>query len=178
MIRHFTPFPTLHTQRLVLRQLTMEDEQGIFDLRSNDTVNRFLDRPKAQSVNEARQFIQKILDNNQKNEGLYWVIALQHDPKLIGTIGLWNFSEEENMAETGFELLPQYHGQGFMQEALTKVIEFAFTIIQLQTIEAWVQMNNMSSIKLLERNHFIPKPLQEQDTSKPVDMVIYILNKA
>jgi ribosomal-protein-alanine N-acetyltransferase len=169
---HFTPFPTLHTQRLVLRALTLQDEQEIFELRSNDTVNRFLDRPKAQSLEEAQQFIQKITDTIQKNEGVYWVIALQHDSKLIGTISLWNFAPEENRAEIGYELLPQYQGQGFMQEALTKVIEFCFTTIQLQTIEAWTHINNANSIKLLEKYHFLPQPSPEQD------MVIHRLTKA
>lgn len=177
MILNFNPFPTFHTQRLILRPLTLQDEQEIFELRSNDAVNQFLDRPKAQSLKDAQQFIQKITDTIQKNEGVYWVIALQHDPKLIGSIALWNFAPEENMAEIGFELHPQYQGQGIMREALTKVIEFCFTTIQLQTIEAWTHINNVSSIRLLEKNHFIPKPNQEQDTTKPADMVIHRLIK-
>jgi len=42
----------------------------------------------------------------------------------------------------------------------------------LQTIEAWSQINNISSKKLLEKNHFIPEPSQEVP-----DMVIYTLNR-
>jgi ribosomal-protein-alanine N-acetyltransferase len=177
MIQHVNSFPTLHTQRLILRALTLQDEQGIFELRSNDTVNQYLDRPKAQSLEDARAFIQRITDNMQKNQSLYWVVALQDDPKLIGTISLWNFTPEHDMAELGYEMLPQYQGQGLMQEALRTVIEYCFTTIQLQTIEAWSHKDNRNSTKLLGKMHFIPKPLQQEDETIPADMVIYRLSK-
>ena len=173
MICNFTPFPTLHTQRLILRQLTLHDEQEIFELRTNDAVNRFLNRQKPQSLQDVRQFIQLITDNVQKNETVYWAIALAHDPKLIGTIILWNLKPENDMAELGYELLPQYQGQGLMQEALTSVIGYGFTNMQLKTIEAGVHIHNNSSIKLLEKNHFIPQPLLQEEPN----MVFYKLQK-
>ena len=52
----FTPFPELTTQRLFLRQLTDEDAPFIYLLRSDESVNKFLDRQKAASVQEAVAF--------------------------------------------------------------------------------------------------------------------------
>lgn len=161
MMHHFSPFPVLHTPRLQLRQLSLQDEQEIWELRSNDAVNQFLNRSKAQSPEDARRFIQLIIENLQKNETVYWAIALQNDPKLIGTITLWNLNPNENSAELGYELLPPYQGQGLMQEALAKVIEFGFSTMQLQTIVAESHVHNIHSAKLLEKNHFIRQPQQE-----------------
>lgn len=172
MKHHFTPFPVLHTQRLLLRPLTLLDEMEIFELRSNDVVNRFLDRPKAQSLEDARRFIQKIIENVQLNEGIYWALAFQNDPRLIGGITLWNFDLKNDTAEMGYELLPQYQGQGLMQEALAKVIEYAFTTMQLRSIVAASHIHNNGSLNLLKKNHFTLHPSQEEP-----NMAIYVLTK-
>src|SRR5437868_13096004 len=117
---NFTPFPNLITERLFLRQLKIEDANEIFTLRSSDEVNRFLDRPKATTIDEARQFINKINDGINKNESVYWAITFKNDSKLIGTICYWNISKENDRAEIGYELQPRYQGKGIMQEAILK----------------------------------------------------------
>jgi ribosomal-protein-alanine N-acetyltransferase len=151
---NFTPFPILTTQRLILRQLMADDEQNLFVLRSNEQVNRFLDRPIAQSSADALQFIEKINNAIGNNETIYWAIALKDDDKLIGTITLWNISVKNNMAELGFELLPQFQRKGIMHEAIAKVLAYGFDTMQLQTIEAYTHQDNEGSIKVLERNGF------------------------
>src|ERR1700722_1400183 len=100
------PFPTLETERLVLRQLDASDENEIFRLRSDEKVNEFLDRPKANTLDDAKRFIEKIAKGINNNENLYWAITLKNEKKLIGTICLWSFSLEKNSAEIGYELLP------------------------------------------------------------------------
>jgi len=61
MLTASTPFPQLLTKRLLLRQLTLSDADQIFSLRSNDVVNKYLDRPKANSLEDAKTFITTIL---------------------------------------------------------------------------------------------------------------------
>ena len=178
--QNFTPFPVLVTERLILRQLSLEDENQIFLLRSDAEVNKFLDRPAATSLEDARQFIIKINDSISRNESLYWGINLKNDPCLIGTICLWNLSIEENKAELGYEMLPSFQGQGLMQEAVFKVLQFGFETMQLRTIEGWPRADNSSSIKLLEKNNFerdmgaeSKMPAEE----KLAGMLIYALTK-
>ena len=57
------PFPLLTTDRLILRQLTLEDDNEIFLLRSDSEVNKYLDRPISKTVDDARQFTNKINDS-------------------------------------------------------------------------------------------------------------------
>lgn len=152
---NFTPFPKLDTERLVLRQLTIADAGPIAALRSNAAVNQYLARPKSTSPEEAIQFIDKINLNISNNTALYWVIALKENEVLIGTICLWNFNPEELTAEIGYELLPDFQGKGFMQEALQAVINYGCHTLQLKTITAYTLTENKASIKLLEKNNFI-----------------------
>ena len=152
---NFTPFPFLETEHFTLRQLTLKDENEIFVLRSDNEINRYLDRPLAKTVDDARQFIKKINDSIGKNESIFWAISFKNRPKLIGTICLWNISDDETNAEIGFELLPDYQGKGIIQEVLPKVIRYGFETMKLNSIDGEVDPNNIKSIKLMEKNGFV-----------------------
>jgi len=150
----FTPFPELLTKRLLLRQLAITDVSAIFSLRSSENVNKYLDRPRANSLDDARSFIERIVFGNSNDHWIYWAICFRDQPELMGTICLWNFSGQHRKAEIGYELLEQYQGQGIMQEAFSAVVPFAFEALQLNLIEAWTVRQNDKSIKILQRNHF------------------------
>ena len=152
---NFNPFPALKTGNFRLRQLTLEDDNEIFTLRSNDQVLEYLGRPPAKDLTEARKFIKKINKAIIGGESIYWVISSQSVNKLIGTICLWNIDKQENKAEIGFELLPEYMGKGIMQEVIPVVIEFGFSKMNLDSIEGEVEPNNIKSIKLMEKFGFI-----------------------
>lgn len=146
--------PVLHTKRLLLRQLKPSDDRAILTLRSDPEVNRYIDRPLSVTLEEAQQFIQKITDGIAKGESVYWGVARLPEEELIGTICLWNFSEEKISAEVGYELLPAFQGRGYMQEALARVIEYGFQELALQEITACVHTENEASIRLLEKFNF------------------------
>ncbi len=152
--RKLKTFPILATERLIIRQLSVSDVQEIFLLRSNALVNKYLDRPPSKTIDDAKVFIQTINENIQKNNSIYWAITLSDTNKLIGTICLFNFSDDNLKAEIGYELLPDFQGKGIMQEALSKVINFGFQQIGLHSIEAYTHSENRCSTRLLEKLNF------------------------
>lgn len=150
----FKPFPNLVTDRLFLRAITLDDKREIFALHSDPKVMEHVCRPLAGSVDEAEAFINKITNGIKTAQLVYWGITLKVDNSLIGTICLWNISKENHRAEVGYELMPLYQGQGLMQEALVRVIEYAFNKIKLHSLEAEVNPANTKSLRILERNGF------------------------
>lgn len=152
--RNFTPFPVLKTERLTLRQLVSSDANEIFALRSDSNVNKYLDRKPTRSIDDANAFIQTIAENTQKNYSVYWAITLNDIDKLIGTICLYDFSDDNLKAEIGYELLPGFQGRGIMQEAVSAVIDFGSQNIGLKSIEAFTHAENHSSTRLLEKYNF------------------------
>lgn len=145
--RTFRPFPILTTERLTLRQPVPNDEQEIFTLRSDIEINKFLDRQKSNTIDDARDFIGKIT----KSDSLYWAITLSGKNILVGTICLFGFSDENDKCEIGYELLTNFQGQGIMKEAVEKVIDYAFNTLKVKKIEAFMHRDNQSSKKLLEK---------------------------
>lgn len=148
--RTLTSFPVLTTERLTLRQLNMDDDQQIFTLRSDSEINKYLDRQISNTIDDARDFINKIISSG----ALYWAITLNGEQVLAGTICLFSFSEENDNCEIGYELLTNFQGQGIMQEAAEKVIDYAFNIIKVQQIEACFHPDNLASARLLHKLSF------------------------
>ena len=170
---NFSPFPELKTSRLILRQLKESDCQDIFFLRTDEDVNRYVKRSKPKSLDDAKEFIYKVNDGINKNESLYWAITMKDQQELIGTICLWNFSKDKRIAEIGFELKPEHQGKGIMNEALVKVIEFSFTSILINSIDAYTHKDNISSIKLLKNNDF-EENTEIKDSENP-DIIVFTL---
>lgn len=173
--RNFTTFPILATERLTLRQLSMEDRQNIFDLRSNPEINKYLGRRPSKTIEDAIDFIKQVTDNIQKNNSLYWVITLTDTKVFVGTICLFDFLNETNSCEIGYELMTSFQGKGIMKEATKKVIDYAFDTMKFQKIIAHTHHENQQSTKLLQRLKFIQS--KEADKENP-DCSIFTLDRA
>lgn len=152
---NFTPFPTITTERLALRQLTMEDVNDLYKLRADEQVGKYIVRAPYQTGDEAIAFITKTETSIPNNEWIIWGITLKGENKVIGTICIWNLKKEHYRAEVGYELHPDYWRKGIIQEALTAIIDYGFKIMKLHTIEAIINPNNEASYRLLEKNRFV-----------------------
>jgi ribosomal-protein-alanine N-acetyltransferase len=173
---NFIPFPTLCTDRLTLRRFTKNDASDLFRLRSNENVMQFIDRPRARSMKDALDLIQKINDSLIANEAITWAIALKSYSTVVGTIGFWRIVKEHYRAEIGYLLDPELQGKGFMQEAMQVVLDHGFRAMKLHSVEANVNPENISSIKLLERNHFVKEAHFKENyyyNGRFLDSVIY-----
>lgn len=170
--RNFTPFPILTTERLTLRQLSTEDGQDLFDLRSDTDINKYLDRQPSKTIEDAINFINKVNDNIKNNNAVYWVISLTSTKTFVGTICLFDFSSEKNSCEIGYELMTKFQGQGIMKEAAQVVIDYVFQTLKLKKILAFTHYENQNSTHLLLKFNFV-KSL-ETDKENP-NLTIFTL---
>lgn len=143
------------TERLILRSINEYDAAEIFAIRSNALINQFLHRNPPKNSFDGLEFILGIKKKTFNKEILFLGITHQNDPKLLGTICLWNFSKNRDIAELGYELLPQYHGKGIMSEAVNYMLNYGFAELNLKRIEAFTNRNNINSIQLLQKSKFV-----------------------
>jgi [ribosomal protein S5]-alanine N-acetyltransferase len=154
MITNLSPFPELTTKRLVLREINLADAPLIHELRSDPVTNALIDRKNSSGIEDALLFIDRIKNNVERNECIYWVICFENASNLIGTVGYWNFDLPTKTAEIGYELLAGFRGQGIMSEVLPRIIKFGFEQMKLKSITAFPSEQNTSSVKLLGRFGF------------------------
>lgn len=180
-VLNFSPFPTLQTDRLLLRQLVMSDDKRIFEYQSAKENFPFVDMPIYKSLEEAQNYITKMNAGVTTNQWIIWAIADVNTNSILGTISIWNISIGQSKAELGFGLYPGSSGKGIMTEALKKVVDYGFNNMGLTSIEAYTSAINKKSIALLERNKFNKiKTVIEAETSDgtPTEMVVYGCDKA
>jgi len=107
----FQPFPEIKTERLFLREIEESDNDIILFLRSDKTVNKFIERSennRTKNRSDALKFIKKLKDGIKINKLISWGITLKNNSKIIGTICLWNFSNNNKIAEVGYDLNPHF----------------------------------------------------------------------
>ena len=165
----------LETVRLYLKEINESHVENILKIRSNEVINKFVRRNSPKNNYDALQFILTIKKRTENNETFYWGISLKDHPNLIGTICLWNFSEDRKEAEVGYELLLEYHRKGIMSEALAAVVDFAFKNLHLQEIVAMTHKLNENSKGLLLKHDFA---LQEDRKDEGFsENLVFILKK-
>lgn len=165
----------IKTERLILKEINENYVEDIFKIRSNEVINQFVQRNSPKNNYDALQFILTIKEKTKNNQSFYWGISLKNQSNLIGTICLYNFSEDRKIAEVGYELLPDYHRQGIMSEALKAVLDFAFNDLHLQEMVAMTNKFNENSKGLLLKYDFVLEEGKE-DEGFP-DSLVFSLRK-
>lgn len=158
------------TERLNLRPLSLQDADDLIEVRFNEEVTKYIKRDKPNDKTEIVSFIKDRIVDVENGKILFWAISLIKTPKLIGTICLWNFNDNKAIAEVGYELHPDYHGQGFMSEALNAVLNYGFKELSLISIEAFTNKHNESSKMLLKKFKFI-LDAQRKDEGFPNNII-------
>ncbi|MFK7923024.1 MAG: GNAT family N-acetyltransferase [Bacteroidia bacterium] len=172
----FSPFPELTTDRLRLRRTLASDAEAIFFLRSDPAVNALVKRSAPKTLADASEFIRLRQLDITNEKMLYWSISLKDDPTMIGSICLWNFSKDKQLAEVGYDLHTDFHQQGIMNEAMEVVVAYGFGPQGLDIIEAYTQNDNIGSKKLLLKNGFAQDE-KRKDDHNPKN-VIFVARRA
>ncbi|NLM21557.1 MAG: GNAT family N-acetyltransferase [Peptococcaceae bacterium] len=147
----FKGTPQLETERLILRKLTLQDADDIFAYGSDPEVSRFMTWETHKSIEEARSFINIILDKYEKDEAGEWGIVLKSTGKLIGSVGIPRYDLKNKSAEIGYVLSRKYWGQGIMPEAVSRVLQFAFEEMGLNRIESCHSLPNEKSGRVMQK---------------------------
>ena len=149
---NFEPFPTLQTERLLLRQLNMDDTDDLFELRTNPDAMKHIGRPIPKEVAEVEELIRNMNDLSAR---IQWAVALKNESKVIGTIGYHIIDKNHHRAEIGYMLHPNYWNKGLMSEAIKVVVNFGFESIGLHSIEARIDPTNEPSSRILKKHGFV-----------------------
>ena len=171
---NFKPFPVLTTESLTLRQPSTDDQRDALALRSDPEINKYLGRQPSKTIEDAINFINKVNENIEKNNSIYWIITITKTKEFVGTICLFDFSNQKNSCEIGYELMTKFQRQGIMKEATKKIIDHAFNKMQFQKIVASTHNDNQNSTKLLEK--FIFKKSVEPHNENPDLNILTLTN--
>jgi ribosomal-protein-alanine N-acetyltransferase len=153
---NFDPFPVLETERLILRKFTPEDATDVYNLRSNPEAMRYIGKSLLRSVEEAEKLIAFYLKNISENISITWGISLKGEGgRVIGTIGYHTIDKDHYRAEIGYMIHPDLWGKGYMNEAISVLLQCGLNDLGFHSIEAKVNPENEKSCKILLKHGFV-----------------------
>lgn len=145
---------TLTTERLLLRPLVDADAAAIFAIFSDRDVMRYWSSPPFDAIEQAQAMLSAIQAGYQSGEFLQLGLERRSDAALMGTCTLFHCHSASRRAEIGYALGRPYWGAGYMHEALTALVAYAFDTLNLHRLEADIDPRNAASARTLERLGF------------------------
>ena len=147
----FDDLPTLETERLILRKITFDDIEDMFEYCSNDEVTKYVTWETHQSIAETKEFV-KIAHSQYVDKMVApWAIEYKENGKMIGTVDFVWWRPAHRNAEIGCVISQDYWSKGISTEAVKKVLQFGFRKMDLVRIQARCFTENIGSAKVLEK---------------------------
>lgn len=146
-------FPTLTTDRLILREVVAEDADDLLGFRGDAEVQKYNLMPM-RDTREALGLVRTMQGWYVSHYAIQWGITLRGEDRVLGLCGLHDWSRVRRRASLGYDLVRSHWGQGIASEAVRAVLRFGFEELDLDHIRALTVVENARSIRLLERLGF------------------------
>jgi RimJ/RimL family protein N-acetyltransferase len=170
--------PTLHTRRLTLTPLELEDAPAIQALFPHWEVVRYLDSrvPWPYPEDGALTYVRDIaLPAMAAGVEWHWMIRMQTHPELsIGSISLY----DQPGNNRGFWLAPQHQGRGYMREACETINRYWFETLLRPVMQVPKAAANHASRKISRREGMrIIETREAQFVSGPMQVEIWEMTR-
>lgn len=152
--QYFKDFPTLESERLLIRKLDLKDAKELQSIRSDERVMTYMDSERHSELQNSEKFILNQSKMYKEKTGLFWALIEKSTNAFIGDFALFNIDSKNNRAEIGYTLKPEFWKKGFMSEAMYTLLSFGFQELNLHSLEANINPENDNSRALLKKMGF------------------------
>ncbi len=147
----FGSLPPVETPRLILRKLTPDDAQDMFEYASDPEMTRYVAWSPHTSIESSQEFIAWVMNRYERGQVANWGVERKGGRKLIGTCGYGWWDVSNAHAEIGYALARRYWNQGLTTEAVKAVIAFGFQRMGLHRVQATCAIENIASARVMEK---------------------------
>lgn len=157
----------IYGERIFLKPLETTDVNAFTKLLLNnrDYWSKYEPRHADSYYTTFTQY-QKLVESSRlraMNMEYFFGIYLISTNELIGQVSLYSIKKLPFLScFVGYALDEKYAGQGITSEAVKLAVNFAFTFLQVNRIEAYVSPKNIGSVKVLEKCGFEKEGLLRQ----------------
>jgi RimJ/RimL family protein N-acetyltransferase len=139
------------TERLVIKQATLNDSNFFFRLLNSPNWIEFIGDRGIKTEEDARTYIRNsLIDSYEKRGYGLYKMCLRENEVPIGICGFLKRDYLENV-DIGFAVLPEYEGKGYTLEASKSMLEFGKLKLNMDTILAITTKENIKSRSLLQK---------------------------
>ena len=136
------------TERLFVRKLQESDSDLFFDLMSNPNVMNMIPQVVL-NKEESDSKLKKLTELEHSSTTKIWSLCQKSNSEFIGFAGFLKNTDSED--EIAYRLRENHWNKGFGTEIAKGLIDFGFTKMNSNLITADVFVENIKSIKILEK---------------------------
>jgi [ribosomal protein S5]-alanine N-acetyltransferase len=143
----------LQTERLKLQELFLTDLDAIHELHSLPKIDQYNTLGIPDSINTTEILLVGWLEQQKAVPRMSYIFCIRSvdTNQFVGLMALNLGKPNFKIAEVWYKIHPSYWRQGYTTEALTVLLKFGFSELGLHRIEAGCAVENIASIKVLEK---------------------------
>ena len=147
----------LQSKRLKLRLIKLSDLEAIHNLHSLPETDKYNTLGIPKNVTETKTTITPWVSENEKDDITNYTFAIEKDDnqQFIGLFGLKLWNKKNQRGEIWYKIHSDFWNNGFATEAVNLVFDFCFDTLNLHRIQAGSAVNNIGSVKVLEKSGMI-----------------------
>lgn len=138
------------TERLIVREFSLDDLDEAFQIYSRPEVAVTLRREPAKSLDELRPVLERIVATYRNQPLGSWALVERESGRMIGT-GILKALPDDEKIEVGWHLHPDFWGRGLASEFGRSALRYGFQDQDLSAIYAIVLPDNEPSIRVARR---------------------------
>ena len=136
----------IKTARLTIKRMSEKDQDAALNLLTNDVVNKTYMLPDFEKREDAIPLFRRILETSQADRR--YIRGIYLDDYFIGYAN--EVEVDEKSIEIGYLIHPDYHGRGYMTEALKALIPDLFAYGYEEVICGAFE-ENPASLRVMEK---------------------------
>ena len=134
----------------MIRPIEIGDAVWLVVFTQEEKIKEMIKLPS--SVEEMATYIKR---NQEARKMIRWVIILEDENRIIGSISLKKISQKHKRADIGYRIGKEYEWNWYMTEVIREYLVSIFKESLFERIQAWIRSDNIASIKLVEKFWFI-----------------------
>ena len=144
----------LHTDRLIIRELTLADAAFALELLNEPAFHRYIGDKGVRDIPSAEKYLREgpMASYAQHGHGL-WMVELKATGEPVGINGLIKRPILPEV-DIGFAFLARHNGKGYGYESSAAILRHGREVLKLPAIVAITAPENPASIGLLEKLGF------------------------
>lgn len=157
----YTQYPRINGLLVNLRELSINDAMDISRLMTYNISRSLWEVPYPYTIENALEFINSSHKDFKSLKAVNFAIQYKNNlegvNRIVGIIGLKNIDYDKKNTNLGYWIGEPYWGNGIATESVTLVINYAFSVLGLEEVYAYVYSENKASIRVLEKNGMTKK---------------------
>ncbi len=141
----------IETERLLLREVTVDDFDALHHLYTNPENAPSSTWKLHPSEQKTYKEINKIIENYRNGREAHWAICEKNTGKLIGLGGLFGYKPSDQRITVGWTFDSSAWGNGYGTELGQACVEYAMKFLRVNRVDAVVRIDNIASRKVLEK---------------------------